>query len=297
VDLIKSYPFDSNKKTSSCIVRQTNATGGFRRYYKGAAERIVELCDRYVDLDGEIKAFDAASKQHLIQSVEKMTTSGYRTIAFCCVDIEEIAKDDTGTMIDPVETDRMIYIGAAGIQDPLRPESRQAVLECQRAGIIVRMVTGDHLETAKFIATDCGILTSPDHISMTGAKFRLLIRNNAQKELEEIVPKLRVLARSEPSDKEHLVNWLKAHGEVVAATGDGTNDAQALKAADVGIAMAIAGTDVAKAAAKIQILDDNFASIVEAVKWGRSVYDNIRKFVQFQLTVNLVPFLITHVTT
>jgi len=152
------------------------------------------------------------------------------------------------------------------------------------------MVTGDHLETAKYIARDAGILTADHHVAMTGAEFRVLLNS---KEAENVIPNLRVLARSKPEDKQVLVKWLKDHGQVVAATGDGTNDAPALKEAHVGIAMNIEGTAVAKSAAEILILDDNFASIVKSILWGRSVFDNIRKFVQFQLTVNVVALSIS----
>eukprot|EP00026_Physarum_polycephalum_P012388 Phypoly_transcript_12688.p1 GENE.Phypoly_transcript_12688~~Phypoly_transcript_12688.p1 ORF type:complete len:367 (+),score=69.68 Phypoly_transcript_12688:1-1101(+) len=147
------------------------------------------------------------------------------------------------------------------------------------------MVTGDNLATARFIARECGILT--DGLAMEGSEFRAL--NEAQ--MDRILPRLQVLARSTPIDKHTLVKRLKALGEVVAVTGDGTNDAPALNEAHVGLAMGIAGTDVAKEASDIIILDDNFSSIVSAVMWGRCVFDNIRKFLQFQLTINVVALI------
>ena len=153
----------------------------------------------------------------------------------------------------------------------------------QRAGIMVRMVTGDNLHTAKSIARECGILTD-DGTALEGPVFRKLSEEDMKKALET----LQVLARSSPTDKYTLVKTLKAMGEVVAVTGDGTNDAPALKESDVGLAMGRTGTDVAKEASDIIILDDNFASIVKSVLWGRSVFTNIRKFLQFQLTVNVV---------
>jgi len=285
VGVEKSYPFDSVKKRSSVILQHQ---GSFRRYYKGAAEKMLEMCTSAVDTDGRIKPLTAELRDHLSNAVSSMTRTGLRTIGFAYIDLTELKRDEEDNVIDPVEVDQCVFVGAVGIKDPLRPESRGAVRDCQKAGIIVRMVTGDHPDTARFISRECGILTSDDHLVMTGEEFRKMYDSNMTKELEDAVPRLRVLARSSPEDKKKLVTWLKDHGEVVAATGDGTNDAPALKTANVGIAMAIAGTDVAKSAAHILILDDNFRSIVESVKWGRSVYDNIRKFVQFQLTINLV---------
>ena len=157
---------------------------------------------------------------------------------------------------------------------------------CQRAGIVVRMVTGDNIKTAKKIAEDCGIL-KPGGLAMEGPDFAKL----PDKELDKQLPALQVLARATPMDKYRLVDRLKQLGEVVAVTGDGTNDAAALKKADVGLAMGIMGTEVAKEASDIIILDDNFVSIVRSVMWGRNVYDNIRKFLQFQLTVNVVALI------
>ena len=184
-------------------------------------------------------------------------------------------------------------VGIVGIQDPLRPEVIDAVKDCQKAGVTVRMVTGDNLITAQNIAKNCGIYKEGEGmIVMEGPKFREL----SEEQLEEILPKLRVLARSSPLDKQILVNKLKESGEIVAVTGDGTNDAPALKLAHVGFSMGIAGTEVAKEASDIILMDDNFSSIVKALLWGRNVYDSIRKFLQFQLTVNIVrlgvsPFL------
>ena len=183
----------------------------------------------------------------------------------------------------------------------MRPK-KAAIAKCQRAGITVRMVTGDNVATARSIATKCGILTpGKDFLVIDGKEFNRKIRNAAgdvqQDLLDQIWPKLRVLARSSPTDKHTLVKGiidskLSANREVVAVTGDGTNDGPALKKADVGFAMGIAGTDVAKEASDIILTDDNFTSIVKAVMWGRNVYDSISKFLQFQLTVNVVAVIV-----
>lgn len=213
----------------------------------------------------------------------------------------------------------LTIIGIYGLQDPLRPEIKDSVKKCHTAGITVRMVTGDNLDTAKAIALEAGILTQHEADSeelpdacMEGQTFRREIGGLTQikddktgKVIKEevlnlsrfkaIAAQLKVLARSTPEDKYMLVTGLKQLGHVVAVTGDGTNDAPALKKADVGFAMGIAGTEVAKDSSDIIILDDNFASIVTAIKWGRNIYCNVRKFLQFQLTVNVVAMFIVFI--
>ncbi|KAB1208562.1 Calcium-transporting ATPase 2, plasma membrane-type [Morella rubra] len=179
-------------------------------------------------------------------------------------------------------------IGVVGIKDPVRPGVKESVAICRSAGITVRMVTGDNINTAKAIARECGILTD-EGIAIEGPEFR----EKSQEELLELIPKIQVMARSSPLDKHTLVKQLRTtFNEVVAVTGDGTNDAPALHEADIGQALGIAGTEVAKESADVIILDDNFSTIVTVAKWGRSVYVNIQKFVQFQLTVNVVALIV-----
>jgi Ca2+-transporting ATPase len=185
----------------------------------------------------------------------------------------------------------MVFAGMVGIKDPLRPGVTEAVKDCQKAGVVVRMVTGDNKITARAIAQDCGILT-PHSIVMEGPEFRNLTK---EKQIE-IIPLLHVLARSSPEDKRILVKRLKDMGETVAVTGDGTNDAPALKMADVGFSMGIAGTEVAKEASAIILMDDNFNSIVKALRWGRAVNDAVKRFLQFQLTVNITAVVLTFVS-
>ena len=207
----------------------------------------------------------------------------------------------------------LTFLGIFGLQDPLRDEIVSSVKKCHTAGINVRMVTGDNIDTAKAIAIEAGLITAEQandqYVCMEGKEFRELCGglvklndlNDGSKLREEIgnkqmfrqiESKLQVLARSTPEDKYMLVTGLKDLGNVVAVTGDGTNDAPALKKADVGFAMGITGTEVAKEASDIILLDDNFASIITAVKWGRNIYENVRKFLQFQLTVNCVAMFI-----
>jgi hypothetical protein len=173
----------------------------------------------------------------------------------------------------------MIFIGVVAIKDPLRAGVTKAVADCRKAGVIVRMVTGDNLSTAKALATECGIYT--DGIIMEGRQFR----NMSLHQTSEVIPRLQVLARATPEDKRVLVNCLKRRGHIVAVTGDGTNDGPALKAADVGFSMGIAGTEVARDASSIILMDDNFTSIVKAIAWGRSVSDAVKKFLQVVLEV------------
>uniref|UniRef100_A0A672KJ23 Calcium-transporting ATPase n=1 Tax=Sinocyclocheilus grahami TaxID=75366 RepID=A0A672KJ23_SINGR len=197
---------------------------------------------------------------------------------------------------------RLTCVCVVGIEDPVRPEVPDAIRKCQRAGITVRMVTGDNLNTARAISTKCGILQpGDDFLCLEGKEFNRRIRNEKgeieQERIDKIWPKLRVLARSSPTDKHTLVKGIidstvLERRQVVAVTGDGTNDGPALKKADVGFAMGIAGTDVAKEASDIILTDDNFSSIVKAVMWGRNVYDSISKFLQFQLTVNVVAVIV-----
>jgi Ca2+-transporting ATPase len=191
-------------------------------------------------------------------------------------DAERLAK------ADDLETD-LIFAGFVAIRDPLRPGVAQAIRQCWAAGIDVKMVTGDNLETARAVARDSGLFDRPDAIAMTSGEFEKL----SDDELRERMPRLRVLARAKPLDKYRLVRLLQDLRHVVAMTGDGTNDAPSLRKADVGLAMGRTGTEVAKEASKIVLLDDAFSTIVKAVHWGRALYENIQKFIQFQLTINV----------
>jgi Ca2+-transporting ATPase len=290
IQIVDNTPFSSSKKYSAILIQKPD--GGYRRYFKGAGDRVVNMCSQAVDeKDGSVVPLDAkAAKDYVLG----LSADAIRVLAFCYKDYEDIEKDpETGKLKETPIPHDAVLIGVMGIRDPLRPETRHSVRTCQRAGIIVRMVTGDSLPTAKKIAEDCGILTDPStQIAMEGNDFEKLFKSDPT-EFAKIIPNLRVLARSLPAQKKILVDWLITNeGQVVGATGDGTNDAPALKAASVGLAMA-SGTDVAKMAADTVILDDKFSSVVRSVMWGRSVYDNIAKFVQFQLTVNIVALTLT----
>lgn len=230
-----------------------------------------------------------------------MASEGLRTICLAFRDFPAGEPEPEWDNENDIVTG-LTCIAVVGIEDPVRPEVPDAIKKCQRAGITVRMVTGDNINTARAIATKCGILhPGEDFLCLEGKDFNRRIRNEKgeieQERIDKIWPKLRVLARSSPTDKHTLVKGIidstvSEQRQVVAVTGDGTNDGPALKKADVGFAMGIAGTDVAKEASDIILTDDNFTSIVKAVMWGRNVYDSISKFLQFQLTVNVVAVIV-----
>uniref|UniRef100_A0A9R1SRA8 Calcium-transporting ATPase n=2 Tax=Cyprinus carpio TaxID=7962 RepID=A0A9R1SRA8_CYPCA len=297
--LYKVYTFNSVRKSMSTVVQMPD--GSFRLYSKGASEILLKKCSSILGANGEARNFKPRDRDEMVKKViEPMACEGLRTI---CIAYREFSCDPEPDWDNEAEivTD-LTCISVVGIEDPVRPEVPEAIRQCQRAGITVRMVTGDNINTARAIATKCGIIQpGDDFLCMEGKEFNRRIRNEKgeieQERIDKIWPKLRVLARSSPTDKHTLVKGIidstvLEQRQVVAVTGDGTNDGPALKKADVGFAMGIAGTDVAKEASDIILTDDNFSSIVKAVMWGRNVYDSISKFLQFQLTVNVVAVIV-----
>eukprot|EP01107_Rhizomastix_libera_P001672 TRINITY_DN1279_c0_g1_i1.p1 TRINITY_DN1279_c0_g1~~TRINITY_DN1279_c0_g1_i1.p1 ORF type:complete len:1017 (-),score=326.77 TRINITY_DN1279_c0_g1_i1:166-3216(-) len=287
--IAQRFPFSSKVKRMTTLF--SLGENKIRVYSKGAPEMLLEACSHYLGPDG-VEPLTPSVKKAILKYIFNAASSGNRTIGLAYKDIDAPEKSHSeGALFEHAPDNKdLIFYTVFGIEDPPRPEVPHAVQQCQEAGITVRMVTGDNIMTAKKIAADCGIIRAddPHFIAMEGPEFSGL----SDTKVDEILPKLRVLARSAPSDKQRLVRRLIENGEVVAVTGDGTNDVPALKEADVGLAMGIRGTDIAKQAADIVILDDNFQSIVTAVKWGRNVFDNIRKFLQFQLTVNVAALAI-----
>eukprot|EP00732_Lithocolla_globosa_P001643 Lithocolla_globosa_v1_NODE_856_length_3177_cov_20.386611.p1 type:complete len:999 gc:universal NODE_856_length_3177_cov_20.386611:3080-84(-) len=277
-DIVHMYPFSSARKRMSCMIK---TAAGYRLYVKGASEIVLNHCSAYVKSDGSRQPMTESVRQETDEVILKFANDALRTICLAYRDIEASEYDKDKYSSESPESD-LVMVGIVGIQDPLRPEVPGAVAQCQHAGIVVRMVTGDNIMTARSIAKQCNILTKGG-IVMEGSEFRRLTVD----QMDRIVPNLQVLARSSPTDKQLLVERLKANHHTVAVTGDGTNDGPALKLADVGFSMGIAGTEVAKEASDIVLMDDNFASIVRAVVWGRAVFDAVRKFLQFQLTVNI----------
>ncbi|KAL4844140.1 hypothetical protein H8958_006898 [Nasalis larvatus] len=297
--LYKVYTFNSVRKSMSTVIRMPD--GGFRLFSKGASEILLKKCTNILNSNGELRGFRPRDRDDMVRKIiEPMACDGLRTICIAYRDFSAGQEPDWDNENEVVGD--LTCIAVVGIEDPVRPEVPEAIRKCQRAGITVRMVTGDNINTARAIAAKCGIIQpGEDFLCLEGKEFNRRIRNEKgeieQERLDKVWPKLRVLARSSPTDKHTLVKGIidSTTGEqrqVVAVTGDGTNDGPALKKADVGFAMGIAGTDVAKEASDIILTDDNFTSIVKAVMWGRNVYDSISKFLQFQLTVNVVAVIV-----
>ncbi|XP_004692433.2 PREDICTED: plasma membrane calcium-transporting ATPase 2 isoform X7 [Condylura cristata] len=297
--LYKVYTFNSVRKSMSTVIKLPDES--FRMYSKGASEIVLKKCCKILSGAGEPRVFRPRDRDEMVKRViEPMACDGLRTICVAYRDFPGSPEPDWDNENDILSD--LTCICVVGIEDPVRPEVPEAIRKCQRAGITVRMVTGDNINTARAIAIKCGIIhPGEDFLCLEGKEFNRRIRNEKgeieQERIDKIWPKLRVLARSSPTDKHTLVKGIidSTHTEqrqVVAVTGDGTNDGPALKKADVGFAMGIAGTDVAKEASDIILTDDNFSSIVKAVMWGRNVYDSISKFLQFQLTVNVVAVIV-----
>ncbi|RJE20673.1 Cation transporting ATPase [Aspergillus sclerotialis] len=299
LESVHVYPFDSVRKAMAVVYITST---GYRLLVKGAAELILEPCTEVVLADGSDletvarRPIQEEDRRTMSDTIDKFAETGLRTIGVAYRDFQVWPPEKGKTTTDGTPSFEMVlrdltWIGAFGIQDPLRPEVTDAIRTCRAAGVQVKMVTGDNIGTAQSIAKSCGIKTD-DGVIMQGSDFRKL----GKEELDRVIPRLQVLARSSPDDKRLLVEQLKHLGEIVAVTGDGTNDGPALKSADVGFSMGISGTEVSKEASSIVLLDDNFKSIVTAIAWGRSVNDAVAKFLQFQITVNITAVLITVVT-
>ncbi|CAI1998713.1 hypothetical protein SEUBUCD650_0G02580 [Saccharomyces eubayanus] len=312
--IVQTIPFESSRKWAGLVVKYRGSEGKrpfYRLYVKGAAEIVFQNCLYKRNLDDTLKKIDEETKEQINGEIKNLASDALRAISVAHRDFYECEswppeqlrdKDSPNTAAhDLLFNDQsiekgLILDGILGIQDPLREGVRESVLQCQRAGVTVRMVTGDNILTAKAIARNCSILSgdvSPESYSaMEGTEFRKLTKN----ERIRILPNLKVLARSSPEDKRLLVETLKGMGDVVAVTGDGTNDAPALKLADVGFSMGISGTEVAREASDIILMTDDFSAIVNAIKWGRCVSVSIKKFIQFQLIVNITAVILTFVS-
>ncbi|KAB2068300.1 hypothetical protein ES319_A08G021900v1 [Gossypium barbadense] len=288
--IVHVFPFNSEKKRGGVAIRLPDSK--VHIHWKGAAEIVLAACTRYLDTNGEAVAMDEEKMAFFEKAIETMAAGSLRcvAIAYRSYDSEKVPTNEEELAKWALPEDDLVLLAVVGIKDPCRPSVKKSVQLCQKAGVKVRMVTGDNLKTARAIALECGILSSdaPESSLIEGKVFRSL----SDSEREEVAEKISVMGRSSPNDKLLLVQALRRKGHVVAVTGDGTNDAPALHEADIGLAMGIQGTEVAKESSDIIILDDNFASVVKVVRWGRSVYANIQKFIQFQLTVNVAALVI-----
>ncbi|EXI71104.1 MAG: Calcium-transporting ATPase [Candidatus Accumulibacter sp. SK-11] len=251
-------------------------------YCKGALETVLAGC-RFIEFDAGVAPLDPAARTRLLAAQDEMASGGLRVLAFA-----HRALDETGV---PDDEQGMILAGLIGLEDPPRPEVPEAIARCEEAGIRIIMVTGDHPHTGLAIARQIGLVRGDAPVVISGEQLRLMSPTQLQLALD--APEI-LFARVAAEQKMRIVEALKNKGEIVAVTGDGVNDAPALKAADIGIAMGISGTDVAKEAADLILLDDNFASIVAAIEEGRAVFENIRKFLTYILSSNipeLIPYL------
>lgn len=266
ISVVQMFPFSSERKRMGAVVKLPKT---YRLFVKGASEIVLTRCAHVLSsMDMSTNTLSEHDRQSIRDTIDSYASQPLRTIGLAYRDFSKWPND-----LD-VDTS-MTWIGVMGIRDPLRSGVVKAVRDCQHAGVFVRMVTGDNVVTAKAIATECGIFTAGG-IIMEGPQFRTL----DPLQMDQILPRLQVLARSSPEDKRILVSRLKRLGNTVAVTGDGTNDGPALRTADVGFSMGIAGTEVAKEASSIILMDDDFASIVKAILWGRCVNDAVKKFLQ-----------------
>ena len=287
--VVQQLLFDSKNKYMGAVVKLPS--GQYRLLIKGASEVLLKLCTQIVDIEnGTVTRLLLEIREALEARITTYAKDSLRTIGLTYQDFPQWPPVSTASSSNSEEADidlvlktsSLTFLGVVGIQDPVRPGVPEAVRKAQRAGVVVRMVTGDNAGTAQAIATECGIYNGGGLI-MEGPAFRTL----SDVDMAATLPRLQVLARSSPEDKRILVQKLKAMGETVAVTGDGTNDAPALKTADVGFSMGIAGTEVAKETSSIVLMDDNFASILTALMWGRAVNDAVQKFLQVSMRRSL----------
>jgi Ca2+-transporting ATPase len=269
---VDEVPFDSDTRCMSVLYRRGGVSNCYHTaYIKGAADVILDRCSLRLTENG-VEPLTAACKRKITMAVDGMAASALRVLALAKKDTDNLSGMNSGC----------IFLGLVGMIDPPRPEAKQAVKLCRSAAVKTVMITGDHKDTAAAVAREAGIMRGGDLI-LTGAE--LAVMND--EELQSLAPKTSVFARVSPADKLRIVRAFKANGKTVAMTGDGVNDAPAVKEADIGVAMGITGTDVTKQAADLVLLDDNFATLVSAVAEGRGIYGNIRKFVRYLLSCNI----------
>jgi potassium/sodium efflux P-type ATPase len=291
---VAEVPFTSDRKRMSTIAADKSAHGRLTVFSKGAPDVLLQYCDR-ISVGDHVRPLTEGDRQEILSNVERLSSNAYRTLGQAyrpldvdsLSDIPDVRVDASGDVIDIAEQDEVIeqhlvWAGMVGNIDPPRTEVRDSVAEAHRAGIRTVMITGDHPLTAARIASDLGIVERGAE-ALTGDELDAL----SESELDAKTATVSVYARVAPEHKLKIVNSLQGQGNIVAMTGDGVNDAPAVKSADIGVAMGITGTEVTKEASKMILADDNFSTIVEAVKEGRGIFDNIRKFLRFLLSSNV----------
>jgi len=278
-------PFDSSRKMMSTV--HANPQGGFIQFTKGAPDEVLKCCTKAY-IDGKIAAMDDKVKYTILAANKEMADQALRVLCSAYR-----VYDEKPASNEPADLEQdMVYLGLSGMIDPIRPEVKDAIVECNNAGIRAIMITGDHKDTAVAIANQLGILGEGQH-AITGAQLNEM----SDEQLNENIEKYSVYARVQPEHKVRIVSAWKSKGKITAMTGDGVNDAPSIKTADIGVGMGITGTDVTKNVADMVLADDNFATIVSAVAEGRRIYDNIRKAIQFLLSANIAEVISVFVAT
>ena len=272
IKVIKSQGFNSANKYSAAELENVTV-------YKGAPERLLGKATKYINQNGQVLPID---KDKLNAKIDSLADKAMRVLSFAYSESE---------LIEDALPDDLVIVGFVGIRDDVRPEAKQAIKEVQNAGVQVVMITGDRKETAVAIAKDSGLIKSDDELAFTSEELNKMTDD----EIKAVITKIRVIARALPTDKSRMVRIAQELNLVCGMTGDGVNDAPALKRADVGFAMG-SGTDVAKEAGSIVILDDNFKSIENAILYGRTIYNNILKFIKFQLTINVAAVAVSAIS-
>ena len=272
IKVVKSQGFNSANKYSAAEIENVTV-------YKGAPERLLGKATKYINQNGQVLPID---KDKLNAKIDSLADKAMRVLSFAYSESE---------LIEDALPDDLVIVGFVGIRDDVRPEAKQAIKEVQNAGVQVVMITGDRKETAVAIAKDSGLIKSDDELAFTSEELNKMTDD----EIKTVITKIRVIARALPTDKSRMVRIAQELNLVCGMTGDGVNDAPALKRADVGFAMG-SGTDVAKEAGSIVILDDNFKSIENAILYGRTIYNNILKFIKFQLTINVAAVAVSAIS-
>ena len=298
---VQEIPFDSTRKRMTTIhsiinpnllpispVKKAEFTGDYAITVKGAPDIVLSDCAYYLDNAYQVKPLTEAKKQEVLDAIDGMTKKALRVLGFACKIVDDLPNE---IKPETIETE-LIFCGLQGMIDPARVEVKPALLEAAGAGIRTIMITGDYPNTAAAIAENIALLQE-GHEVHTGAELNKMDKDA----LKEVVQKTDVFARVSPEHKMLIVDALRSNGEVVAMTGDGVNDAPAIKRSDIGVAMGITGTDVAKETADMVLTDDNYASIVSAIEQGRIIYSNIRKFVYFLISCNMAEIMVLFLAT